>query len=182
MGDRWYSAWRRGEIRRTKPRVLWVLKKTGKNHFSVWKPPLHHLTPGYVPALCLDTAPAHPGSSSWCLWQLHSHGAAPQSSPGISPSGQPGAGSYTLSQWQTFLSSFLSAQEGGLRSQQGGLPPVCLCLAPFSPLPVLQVEGGCGATLPWHSQGHWSCWKSLHGALCGCRDRAGGTGARCCWG
>lgn len=29
--------------------------------------------------------------------------------------------------------------------------------APFYPLPVLQVEDGCSATLPWHSQGNQGC-------------------------
>lgn len=145
---------------------------------SFWKPPLYQLTRGHVPAIPLpELAPAHPGSSSQCLRQLCSLGTAPQSSHGICPSGRPGAGSCTLSRWQTFLFSFPSPWEGGFRAQQGGLPPVCLCLTPFSPLPVLQVEDGCSAALPWHSQGHQGCQTHLRPAPCGCRGRAGGAGA-----
>lgn len=86
-----------------------------------------------------------------------------QSSPSIGPSGLPGAASWTLSRWQTFCSP--SLPHG--RAQQSGLPPVCLCWAPFYPFLCSRWRM---AAVPWHTQG---CWRHLHMALCGRRGRAG---------
>lgn len=56
-----------------------------------------------------------------------------------------------MSQWQAFTFSSYSLQESGLRAQQSGLAPMCLCLVPFAPL-CAAGRGWCSAALPWHSQ------------------------------
>ena len=106
---------------------------------SFWKPPLHYLTPGHVPALLLPAmAPAHLSSSSWCQRWLRSLGAAPQSSPSIGISGRPGTSSCTLSRWQTFLFSSPGKVVSGL-SRVVYLQCACAWLPPLLSSPLLSL-------------------------------------------